>query len=766
MRALARTERWEPVGPAPVLNGQTPQAFTLPSPVSGRVSALAFDPIDNAAYVGAALGGLWRSTDGGASWRPLTDGLASLAIGSIAVAPGPHAVNHGTIYIGTGEGNVSGDSYGGVGVYKSTDSGRTWQGPFGQEHFLASAISAIVIDRANPQHLIAGTTFGQFGGLATFSPYFLAPGLFASHDGGITWQRLPTQAPFDDVSTLIQDPVTPTTWWIANMGFGQPDTGGLQRSTDNGVTWHQVFGKAQGLPTLAEVSPGRIWITGSDPGNAQPSVLYVATSEFNDDPENLGPFGRVYRSADGGTTWQELPGARRFCQFSCFYDMPILAEPGSASVLYTGGQQRVTQPETTPSLFMRSTDGGATFVSRVRSESTHTALHAYVHTIASVPGRPNEIWVGTDGGVWKSVDRGDSWINVNTNLQITPMVNCDLHPTDPAKAYGASQAVGTLGWTGGAEWLHLDSGDGGWGLIDPSHPQNLVHTNFNQNAYVVGLAYTTAGFAAGPGDYQYSLAHTDPTIGNGINPFDRQLYYVPIHLDRGVSDTIYYGSDHLYRANTFFAHPPQTAGIFTALGAGAGGQLLASPDVFDGLSAIETVANSVPGLDAQMLFTGSRAGYVYRSTNGGASFQQVDAFPTVIAQPVSDIRVDPRDPRVVYQSRAGFTAALPAHNVRKSTDAGLTWADASTGLPDVPVNALVLDPVIANTVWIGTDAGVFVSTDGAASWQPYTDGMPAAPVFDMAASRATGQILACTHGRGVFRLTLDAIFVDGFGQPD
>jgi len=187
------------------------------------------------------------------------------------------------------------------------------------------------------------------------------------------------------------------------------------------------------------------------------------------------------------------------------------------------------------------------------------------------------------------------------------------------------------------------------------------------------------------------------------------------------------------------------------------------PSAFGGeISAIETVANPAAGMNAQVLFTGADNGRVFRSTDGGVMFDEVDTG--ALGHYVSDILAVPGDPSIVYQSRSAFTGATPPHTVRKSVDGGLTWSDASTGLPDVPANALALDPIVPNRIWLGTDVGMYVSTDAAQSWQPYNDGLPNVPVFDLASSNAGAVILACTYGRGAFVLHLDQIFGDGFGS--
>ena len=768
--AYQHAEVWEAIGPAPLVGGQTPTSPWIASPVSGRISTIAIDPIDGVVFVGGAQGGVWRSDNLGTTWRPLTDGLSSLATGSIAIAPGPHARNQATLYLGTGEGNYSADSYAGVGVYKSTDSGRTWAGPYGSTLFTNRSVNSIVVDRSDPNTVLAVTGSGVFGTGAMTGPTLPARGVFRSTDGGQTWAKMTTQAANDPMSKLIQDPAVATRFWAAGYAVSGT-TGGLQRSNDGGVTWTQVGGTG-GLPALDGTATwGRAWVAGANAGGT--SVLYVGNSQAN---SSIGG-GKVFKSSDGGSTWAEVVNARGYCQGQCFYDLPLAVEPDNPSVVYTGGAGNSgtsdgtnTGVEKVPSMFMRSDNGGTTFQSKIRSGDQTTALHADVHAIEPWPGHPNEIWVGNDGGVWRSIDGGNNWINLNTTLQITQFEGCDLHPTDPHGAYGGTQDNGTNGWAGSVGWPHLDFGDGGFAKIDQGNPSNLVHTYFNQINYLTGVGFTTSGFSTTQGNYFGSFADPDPAVGNGIAFGDRVLFYAPIHLDRGHSDTFYYGTNRLWKAPAFFAQTVDMygngqPGIFSALGTGSGQDLTGGAigsSTGGSVSAIETVPNPAPGMDAQTIFTGSSNGHVFRSTDGGASFTEVDALPMVVPIFVSDIAVNPRNPQVVFQSRSGFSGTLPAHNIRKSVDGGATWIDSSSGLADVPVNALAFDPVAPNTVWAGTDIGVYVSTDGGATWNPYTNGLPNVAVFDLVSNHATGTILACTHGRGAFRLALDAIFIDGF----
>ncbi len=733
---------WTSIGPAPINGGQTPTSSPrYPSDVSGRVSALAIDATDNAVFAGGAQGGVWKTTDNGATWTPLTDNLGSLAIGAIAIDPAPHSVGQATLYIGTGEGNGSCDSYAGVGVYKSVDSGATWSGPYGAAQFTNRAVNSIAVDRTNPLHVLATSASGIWGvscGAGLTSP---TRGVFESVDGGLTWtQRTAANRRF---SVVLQDPLTATTWWAAGWtstsSIDPANEGGLVKSIDNGASWNQVAGTG-GLPALS-TSFSRGWITATTDGLPVPvnSVLYFGYGASS---------GTVYKSVNSGVSWTLVPAAAGYCDGQCFYDLPIYVEPGNPNVFYTGGAGQ--SGASLPTQFMRSDNGGTSFLDKVRSADATTAQHADVHAITTWPGQPNRLWVGNDGGVWRSDDRGDNWIDVNQGLALTQFSGGDLHPTNRGMAYAGSQDNGTQGWQGSVYWKHLDYGDGGFALIDQSNPNNLVHTYYNQSGSLVGVGYTTAGFTTTMGFYTGSFAP-----GNGISISDRVLFYAPLHLDRGKSDTLYYGTHRLWRASTFFA----TGGGFAAVDP--------AQDLTGGsgaVSAIETFANPTPGVNADIIYTGSSSGRVYRTTNatsGTPTWTQVDvAGPT---RYVSDVVIDPTNSNVVYHSRAGFAGAA-GQNVRKSVDGGATWNPAGAGIPDIPVNALAIDPVTPNKIWAGTDIGIYVSTDGGTSWVPYNAGFPNVAVFDLKANGTTKQLAAFTHGRGAFVLSLDndLIFRDGF----
>ena len=748
-----RFEQWLPAGPAPIVGGQTPTNNPIRSVVAGRVTTVAIDDTDNAVFIGGAQGGVWRSLDNGKSWTPLTDSLGSLAVGTIAIDPHAHARNLATIYLGTGEGNFAGDSYFGIGVYKSTDSGRTWAGPYGSAQFTGRSVLTIVVDSTNANVVLAGTSSGVAGESAILNPTLPPRGIFRSTDGGSTWTQVTTGN--NPVGRIIQDPNTPLRWWAAMSPAAVSNLGGLLKSEDGGQTWARVDGVATGLPAVTYVSSTlrtNITLATDTPGNAAAVTLYYGTAVSN---------GRLYKSTDDGANWAQVTAANSFCQGQCFYDMPLHAEPGAPAVFYTGGAG--SEPAGAPAFVTRSDNGGTSLLAKVRSADATTALHADVHAITTWPGHPNRVWIGNDGGVWRSDDRGDNWVDVNANLALTQFSGCDLHPTLFANGLGGTQDNGTNAWLGSTAWFHADDGDGGFVAINQKNPNLVAHTYFNQTNNLLGVAAAYVGLAAAPADYT-GFAGAFSGWNNGLIFSDNVLFYAPFVLDRNNPTTLYYGTNHLNKAVDFFnkaAASNASSSIYVQLNGGNAITTAVSPSSYTGaISAIETVPSVLAG-DSQIIFVGSDNGRVFRSINGGATFQEVDAGGP-LGLFVSNILVDPRNSQIVYQSRSGFSGALPAHNLRKSIDGGTSWNDASTGLPDIPVNAIAFDPAFPGQLWAGTDIGIYLSNDAGASWIPYSGGVPNVAVFDLKSNALTHTLLACTHGRGAFLLNVDEIFVDDF----
>jgi uncharacterized protein (TIGR03437 family) len=744
---------WAALGPAPIAQGQT---FGSSSPVTGRVTAIALDPGYNGTsnqtvYVGAALGGVWRSTDNGANWTPLLDNQPSLAVGAIAIDP----TNPNIIYVGTGEGNRAGDTYYGQGLLKSMDGGATWSqiaGPAsttapGLPSFINCSFLAIEIDPTNPSTLYAATNVGQSSGASGGSG--TAPignrGIWKSTDGGLNWRNLnPGNFTTDRSATdVLLDPRKPQRVFAAIYQLG------LYRSEQGGEpgTWTKLAG---GLPD-----------PGSDPNNPallraeisvgpplSPSTESTFYAAFGDPNDNL--LG-IWRSADGGSTWTKLTSPQSGSQVN--YNIAIAVDPTDANVIYYGtGANNANNGGTV----FRSNDGGQSWRDLSQGDGSD-GLHADTHAIVVSPANRNLLFTGNDGGIWRTNNATSNtvtWKSLNPNLNITQFQSIALHPNNPNFVIGGTQDNGTNLFTGGLSWSQIRGGDGGFTLIDQSNPQVLYHTFFNANNSDGQRAQIGPEVSLNGGNTWTRRGCFGCTTQQGtFNPADRVGFYAPMALNTGFTgqngNVIYVGTHRLYRS-------PDRGVTWTGLSASSDGF---GTDLTKGsgrLSAIAAHPNLANG--QEVVWTGASDGSVQVTTNGGAGAGATFTNLTKAPLPnrfVTDIALDANNAQRAVVTFSGFnsvTASAPGH-VFLTTNQGQTWTDISGNLPDVPVTSAAINPNAPNTIYIGTDLGVFQTTNGGAVWARLDNGMPRVAAFMVRYQAATSTLFAATHGRGVYRLT-------------
>ncbi len=703
MRALRRgvaAPRWENIGPAPMRNSQIGKHQVN---VYGRVTALAMDPRNgNVVYLGTALGGVWKTTDAGNTWTPLTDDQPSLAVGAIALAPS----NPDIVYVGTGEPTPGLDNYYGVGLLKSTDGGRTWQ-HLGKDVFTGLGISAIVVHPNDPNTLYVATTrTGVMG------PALPVRGVFLSRDGGRTWTGLIGCRDCWGASDLLMHPTNPNVLYAAFWRVG------IFRSTDGGAKWSQL---TQGLPGK---NFGRIELAMA-PSN--PNVLY-AGFEYEIPGKFVG--GIVFKSTDAGASWTWLQKAPNYCTGQCWYDNIIAVHPRSAQTVYLGGSANyIWQPEIRiKEVVVRSTDGGTTWEDLSPNDSPDRTLHPDMHAIAFDPNNPNIVWIGNDGGVWRSTDGGRTWQNKNNGLATLQFTGIGVHPTNPSILFGGMQDNNKARTTGNRVWDALDVGDGGFAAIDPFNPNIYYGSRFG-----ISFQRNDKGGSAPVSDWPMKI--------QGINKQDRALFYAPFALDPSTPGVIYYGTHRLYRTTDW-------GETWTAI----------SPDLTRGERTRGRIsAIAVAPSDPKTIYVGTSDGYVQVTTNTGQTWTNVSR-PPLPNRWVSRIAVDPKNPNVAYVVYNGFNTHTPdtSGHVFKTTDRGASWKDISGNLPDVPVLSIALDSRAPGTIYIGTDIGVFRTTDDGRRWEPFGTGMPTTAVVDLVLHTQGNVLLAATHGRSVFRASLAA----------
>jgi hypothetical protein len=822
---------WVALGPSPIPNGQTlPLSLPLNSPkekpVSGRVSVIAVDPTNpNIVYVGPAQGGVFRSLDGGQTWRSLFSGAKNFAVGSITIDP----KDHDTVIVGTGEGNFSGDSHFGVGIYVIEES-TSWypklKGPYGLDpngkNVLAKrAITQVVVDPKNDNILFC-TTSSAFGGLGAQTGALPPPrGLYRSKNfrsGHPIFERLQVGPGTDTrVTSAVLDPDDPDHLILSIYGAvtgpatNTNPTGGIYY-TDNALDPVPVFTRAiitdtsdQNLPSVTNVKLA----IAEDPVSGAIIVL-AATSEFANtttiDPKTGKPFqyidqGVVRKSTDGGATFSTtLPDANGFAGGQGFYNIAIAIDQKNPANIYLAGTVSSTgldpdggaldfiydgvaipvpkpsDPVTDPvdgigpfnggGTFQYSNDGGTTFVPSVNT------LHADSHAIAIALSSPNVVYTGNDGGVWKSTDGGRTWQDINTfGFLATQFESVVVHPTDPQFTLGGTQDNGTILRKPDGSFIRADFGDGGYALIDQSATDTehvtMYHTYFNQTGGLIGFARVLSVSCGTPplggeGEWSFhgiypgavsNFVYCDGSTDtfNGISITDNVEFYAPMALGPGTPNTVYFGTDRLYRSVDRGDTMPLAS------------QAPILPFATGASQGFTVTAIGISPLNDNVRVVGLQTGNVFATVKGSSTL--VDITGPLPGNYVTRVVLNPTDPNVAYVAYSGY-GLPPGQQVWKTTDlvsalnSGRTptWKLAGHGIPDVSVNGLVIDPKFPDHLYAGTDIGVFASTNGGGSWHRFGVGFPHAEVYDIALQSKFRILRAATHGLGIFQARLSEDF--------
>lgn len=646
---------WRELGPAPITTG----------PYTGRVSAIVCDPLDqNRVFIGGADGGVWRTLDGGGSWKALTDELSTTAIGALALDPSDANV----LFAGTGEANFANHSRYGLGVYRTLDGGDTWE-HFGQATFGGRCISALAVDPRDGNHVFAAVTrAGGFPELAAARGHAGALGdlgLFRSFDRGATWTRLPG-LPNLSVTSLALDPTDPDRLFCG-VGHIFGDTqNGVWRSLDGGESWTEL---TNGLPTglLGRVT---VALAPSDPQR-----LYALLTNPSDANGGGATMRGIFRSDDGGASWNAQPNPNIQSTYGWYLSV-ISVRPTSADTVFLGGLSLV-----------RSTGGGSAW-------STVTPPHVDLHALAWDAG--GRLWAGDDGGVQRSGNLGSVWTSRNAGLGLTQFyAGVSSHPSDDEFLFGGLQDNGSNKRTAGA-WTQVLGGDGGWTQLVPSAP-NTLFAEFQGSGNL---------YKATDGGTSFSWS------GSGIDASDRNCFLPPYIVDPFDANRMYYATQRLWRSTNGGTSWSVRSGDLTA-GSGAVRALALSPaaaDILwaatndgrvlhssDGGANFALRLSGVPGgprvtrelcphptQPATLYLAVSQFGtdQVRRTLDAGLTWTALDAdLPDV---PVHTLAVLPGTPDELF--------AGTDRGVWHSVDGGAHWRRFGTKLPNTPVIDLLLEP--------------------------------------------------------------------------
>ena len=665
-RHLAGGEVWQELGPSSM--DMTDWGMGR---VAGRLNAITPDPADNdIVYIGSAAGGVWKTTNGGVDWAPMFDEVGTLPIGAITLDP----ANPNAVWVGTGDKNGGACAgYFGQGVYLSEDGGETWNARNGSDASAMplSVINAVAIQPTDNNVILVGGSgsCSAGGGLAN-------PGVYRSADRGLTW----TQVLDNNVEDLVFEPGTATVF-AGLIGTG------VQKSTDGGATWSD---SSSGL--TASGSRMRLAMAPSDS-----HILYVLTGR------SAG--SRLFRSDDSGATWTQRNST--LCEGQCTYNQTLAVHPSDPDTVLVG----TIRPA-------RSTDGGTTFVPLTDPWGTNQMVHQDTHVVAYSQSDAVRFWIGSDGGIWRSDDGGASFLNMNSNLNITQFYDVAVHPGDANVMFGGAQDNGSSGRRTSLLWdLTFASGDGFMNAFDQNDPSIVFQTSYPSGGFP-NIVRSLQGGSNG----SYSGM---PTAGLVEGNFP---WVTPLAT---AGSLLFVASDTVYRTTT-------TGDSWTAI----------SPDLGADVSVITPVLHG----SLTTTFVGTSNGRIWASADAGAP---VPLFSEVTGDypggRVSDIAIDPLDAQRVFVTREGFNAS----RLYRSGTGGTTWVAVGGGLPNVPANSVAIDPLDTDRVFVGTDIGVYESVDGGDNFAAFATGMPlGAVVVDLEIDDNPHVLTAGTYSRGAWRVVL------------
>jgi photosystem II stability/assembly factor-like uncharacterized protein len=684
--------------------------------MSGRIAAL--DAVEEngriTVFVGAASGGVWKSVNGGTTYKPVFDREDVQSIGAVAIDPS----NSKNVWVGTGEAWLRNSVSVGDGIYKSTDGGENWSnvGLKDSEH-----IAKILVNPGNSNDVLACAT----GHLWDDND---ERGVFQTADGGKTWNKVLAGANGSTGCAMMarskQDPKTiyAAMWDFRRQGWtfrsGGPGSG-LFKSTDDGAHWSEISAtSAKGLPPKPW---GRVAVQIAE---SKPNVVYA-----NVEAEK----GRgLYRTDDGGATWTKLD-ASNYMVWRPFYFGNLIVDPKD--------ENKIFKPDL---ILLLSNDSGKTF--NIVSGSDHGDFH----DVWIDPKNTNIVIAGDDGGLWRSEDGGNRWKH-QMNLPVSQFYHVSTDNADPYHVYGGLQDnsswVGDSSYPGGvtnSRWENMFGGDGFWMFEDPSDPTYLY-------------AEAQGGEIGRVNRYTHETRdlHPWPNYGEGKLRFN---WNTPIHMSSNEKGTIYIGAQFLFRSRDHGQSWDRISPDLTTNNPEWQKQEESGGVTVDNSSAemyttIYSISESPK--NGQIIWVGTDDGNVQITRDGAKTWSNVVGNVTGLGKNswVSTIEASRYNEGTAYATFDRHTFGDMKPYVYKTTDYGQTWTPLAAQESGVRGYAHVIkeDTVNRNVLFLGTEFGLYISVDDGRHWAQYKGSdFPSVPVDDLVIQARESDLVLATHGRGIW----------------
>ena len=678
----------------------------------GRVSRVAGIPGDPSTYYAAtASGGVWKSADGGATWKPVFDDQPISSIGSIAVSPSSPNV----VYVGSGEANIRGNVAAGNGIYRSLDAGKTWTHVWKQE----GQIGTMVVHPSNPDIAFAAVLGHAFG------PN-VERGVYRTIDGGRTWRQILHKDPDTGASDVAMDPSNPSVlfagfWQTRRMPWelvsGGPGSG-LYTSRDGGDTWKQLTGS--GLP---DGPWGKVGVAVAPSDSRRVYALIEAEK------------GGLFRSDDGGENW-ELVNPHRAIRQRAWYYTTLTVHPQNPDEVWF--------PQVP---MLRSIDGGKTLQ---YMKGLHHGDH---HDLWIDPKNPRRMIAANDGGVDVTTNGGETWYA--PPLPIGQFYHVSVDTRTPYRIAGAMQDLGTAqapsrtpaGGIALGDWYGVGGGEAGYVVSDPRDP-DIVYAG-EYLGIITRYDHRT-------GEAQNVSAWPENPSGHGGEDMRYRFQWTaPIAASLHEPGVFYHGAQVVFRTSNdgrkWEAISPDLTRNDKSKQKWSGGPITGDNTGVETYGTVFAIAESPR--QKGLIWAGSDDGLVHVTRDGGKSWTNVTAGLSGLREwaTISVIEPSAFDPMSAYVVADAHRLDDMRPYLYKTADAGKTWKRLDAGLaPDVYLHVVREDPARRGLLYLGTERGVMFSVDDGAAWKPLKLNMPTVAVHDLVVKG--DDLVVGTHGRGVWVL--------------